>query len=115
MASMHPLRLAVLAELEQGPASPVTLSRALAVSLPLVAYHVRELVKAGALELDAEIPRRGAIEHVYRLAVNGGGPDRLAQIARQAVEALEADRVPSIKHRRAIAAALRAALPEVAA
>jgi predicted transcriptional regulator len=33
-----------------------------------VSYHVRQLEKAGLIELVATKPRRGALEHYYTLA-----------------------------------------------
>jgi hypothetical protein len=37
-------------------------------SLSNVSYHVRQLAKAGLIELVATRPRRGALEHYYTLA-----------------------------------------------
>lgn len=67
---------AITAGMEDG-ASPVGLTRALAAgpvrapSLGSVAYHVRILERAGALELVAERRIRGAIEHFYRVTELG--------------------------------------------
>jgi DNA-binding transcriptional ArsR family regulator len=66
-ALAHPLRIRILAMLEEQAASPVQLSERLPdVSLGAIAYHVRTLVNLGLLELVATRQRRGATEHVYR-------------------------------------------------
>jgi DNA-binding transcriptional ArsR family regulator len=64
----HPLRL-LLVELitERGEASPVELARALRFPLATVSHHVRFLRDLGYLELTRTEPRRGAIEHFYRV------------------------------------------------
>ena len=61
----HPLRLRLLAMLDDAPQSPVTLAGKLDVGLERVAYHVKRLEEAGLIELVATRRRRGAIEHVY--------------------------------------------------
>ena len=38
------------------------------LDLRSVAYHVRVLKKLGCIELVETLPRRGAVEHVYRAA-----------------------------------------------
>lgn len=65
-ALSHPLRVRILAMLEEQEASPVMLSDRLDVSLPLVAYHVRTLHRLGLVDLVGTRPRRGATEHYYR-------------------------------------------------
>jgi DNA-binding transcriptional ArsR family regulator len=64
-ALIHPLRIRILALLEERDASPVQLAQQLDASLGTVAYHVRTLEKLGLIELVATHRRRGAIEHVY--------------------------------------------------
>jgi DNA-binding transcriptional ArsR family regulator len=65
----HPLRGEILGLLARGgPASPARASEELEVSLGSLAYHFRILKELGIIEVDSEIARRGAIEHVYRLA-----------------------------------------------
>ena len=75
-ALKHPLRVRILEVLNEGPRSPsqfveeglvpkghfTTYPRALS----LASYHFRELEKEGCLEVIESIPRRGAVEHVYR-------------------------------------------------
>jgi DNA-binding transcriptional ArsR family regulator len=66
-ALAHPMRIRILAMLEEQPASPVQLAERLDdASLGAVAYHVRTLSNLGLLELVATRQRRGATEHVYR-------------------------------------------------
>lgn len=65
-ALAHPLRVRILAILEERPASPVELSRMLGANLGVVSYHVRTLFDLGLLKLVRTTQRRGAIEHHYR-------------------------------------------------
>lgn len=65
-AFAHPLRVRILAVLNERVASPNLLSKDLEESLNLVAYHVRVLEKHGCVELVETKPRRGATEHFYR-------------------------------------------------
>lgn len=65
-ALAHPLRIRVLAMLQERPASPVMLARLLDASLGRVAHHVRVLHELGLLELVGTRQRRGATEHIYR-------------------------------------------------
>jgi DNA-binding transcriptional ArsR family regulator len=63
---MSPLRRTVLEQLKE-PASASTLAARLGESRQRVAYHVRELEKAGLLELAEERPRRGCTERIVKL------------------------------------------------
>jgi DNA-binding transcriptional ArsR family regulator len=64
-ALAHPLRVRILAMLDERDASPVQLSEHLDASLGTVAYHVRTLERLGLIEMVATYQRRGATEHVY--------------------------------------------------
>jgi DNA-binding transcriptional ArsR family regulator len=66
-AMAHPLRLRILAALEHRTASPSELADDLDAPLGNVSYHVRQLHGLGLLKLVKETPRRGAVEHYYRL------------------------------------------------
>jgi DNA-binding transcriptional ArsR family regulator len=66
-AMAHPLRLQILAALEHRTASPSELADELDAPLGNVSYHVRQLHGLGLLKLVKETPRRGAVEHYYRL------------------------------------------------
>lgn len=62
----HPLRVRVLAILEERTASAVELSRMLSADIGVVAYHVRKLHQLGLIELERETRVRGAIQRHYR-------------------------------------------------
>jgi DNA-binding transcriptional ArsR family regulator len=62
----HPLRVRILAILEERTASAVELSRMLHADIGVVAYHVRKLHQLGLLELERETRVRGAIQRHYR-------------------------------------------------
>jgi hypothetical protein len=72
----HPMRVRILEVLNEGPRSPSQFVEEGLIpkehfsnyqqALSLAAYHFRELEKEGCLEVIESIPRRGAIEHVYR-------------------------------------------------
>jgi DNA-binding transcriptional ArsR family regulator len=65
-AMSHPLRVRILALLDERIASPVELAGWLDASLGTVAYHVRTLQRIGLVELVRETRVRGAVEHHYR-------------------------------------------------
>ena len=83
-AFAHPLRARILAALEDGERSPVELARDLGASLGVASYHVRVLAEAGLVELARTTPRRGAIQHHYRLAAAAGTAARIALTAERA-------------------------------
>src|SRR5215211_3459933 len=65
-ALSHPLRLKLLAALNEGVASPNQLANRLGEPLANVSYHVRILLDLDCIELVETAQRRGAIEHFYR-------------------------------------------------
>jgi DNA-binding transcriptional ArsR family regulator len=65
-ALSHPLRVRILAILEERTASAVELSRMLRADIGVVAYHVRKLHQLGVIELERETRVRGAIQRHYR-------------------------------------------------
>ncbi|MGO9754953.1 MAG: ArsR/SmtB family transcription factor [Solirubrobacteraceae bacterium] len=65
-AISHPLRIRLLAMLDEHAASPVVLAGKLEQSLGTVSYHVRTLHDLGLLDLVDTRQRRGATEHIYR-------------------------------------------------
>ena len=68
-ALQHPIRIEILTVLREGPSSPTRIQRELEnVSLNLVAHHVKVLKELGFVELVETVSRRGAKEHVYRIA-----------------------------------------------
>ena len=75
-AMSHPTRGRILGLLrKRGELSPAQAAAELEESLGTVSYHFRNLAKLGLIELCKTVPRRGAIEHVYRLTAtrNGAG------------------------------------------
>lgn len=70
-ALAHPLRVEILRYLEGGPSSPKRLSDRMGVQLGNVSYHMKVLFKYDFVELVETKPRRGALEHVYKLKPNG--------------------------------------------
>jgi DNA-binding transcriptional ArsR family regulator len=65
-ALSHPLRVRILAMVQERTASPSQLSQWLGATLGTTAYHVRALHQLGLIELADETRVRGAIEHHYR-------------------------------------------------
>jgi hypothetical protein len=75
-ALKHPLRVRILEVLHEAPRSPSQFVEEGLIpkehyssyqqALSLASYHFRELQKEGCLEVVESIPRRGAVEHVYR-------------------------------------------------
>jgi DNA-binding transcriptional ArsR family regulator len=65
-ALSHPLRVRILALLDERTASPVELAGWLGATLGTVAYHVRTLERMGLIELVHQTRVRGAVEHHYR-------------------------------------------------
>jgi hypothetical protein len=79
-AARHPLRVQILNVLtEEGPMSPKTMSGHLDQSLNVVSYHMSQVLfkDLALIEIADEIPRRGAIEHVFRIKPEAtiGHPD----------------------------------------
>jgi DNA-binding transcriptional ArsR family regulator len=87
-AMSHPLRVRILAMLDERKASPNQLSGWLGASLGTVAYHVRTLENLGLIELVDETRVRGAVEHHYRAKdrplVTADGWAQAPPIAKQA-------------------------------
>src|SRR3954447_12993994 len=62
----HPVRVRIMAMLQERKASPNELSQWLGTTLGATAYHVRTLHKLGLIELVDETRVRGAVEHHYK-------------------------------------------------
>jgi DNA-binding transcriptional ArsR family regulator len=85
----HPLRVAVLSQLENGPSSPVELSRTIGANVENLSYHVRKLRDLGFIEAQEHVLVRGAVKHVYRLVARPQIDDDVwAQMPSAAREAL---------------------------
>jgi DNA-binding transcriptional ArsR family regulator len=87
-ALSHPLRVRILAILEERTASPVQLADQLGASLGVVSYHVRTLERLGLVKLVRTNPVRGAVEHHYRAkprpTISDEGWGAAAPVAKQA-------------------------------
>jgi hypothetical protein len=66
-ALSSPLRARALALIAEGVASPKAIADELGIDVRGIAYHVRVLRRLGCIELVETQPRRGAIEHIYRV------------------------------------------------
>jgi DNA-binding transcriptional ArsR family regulator len=69
-AISHPIRIRLLAMLDEEAASPVILASKLDQPLGTIAYHVRTLYDLGLLKLVSTRQRRGATEHYYQTTGN---------------------------------------------
>ncbi len=67
-ALSNDVRARALELLAEGAKSPKLIAAELGLDLRSVAYHVRVLKKLGCIELVETLPRRGAVEHIYRAA-----------------------------------------------
>jgi DNA-binding transcriptional ArsR family regulator len=85
----HPLRVRILAILEQRTASPSEIAQELDASLGVVSYHVRRLESLDLIKLVKKTPRRGAIEHYYKADAKHHIPDeawaKVPDIVKQAM------------------------------
>jgi DNA-binding transcriptional ArsR family regulator len=74
-ALSHPTKVEALGHMARlGPLSPSQISEIVGetgASLGTISYHVRQLVQLGMIELDHTTPRRGALEHTYRISKQG--------------------------------------------
>lgn len=67
-AEAHALRIRILEKAQTGAiVSPAELSVEWDEPLGNVSYHVKALAKSGMLTLDHTEPKRGALQHFYRL------------------------------------------------
>lgn len=66
-ALSHPLRVQILRLLEERDMSPVEIATALGLPVNRVSYHMRQLARFDLIKLVKTTPRRGAVEHHYRL------------------------------------------------
>lgn len=88
-ALRHPLRVEILAILDNRTASPNELAEELGQRLGNVSYHVQELTKFKCVELVNTRPVRGAREHFYRAIrrpyFHDSDWEQLPQAARQGI------------------------------
>lgn len=87
-AYAHPLRVHILGLLDNRVASPSEIAAELGTPLSNTAYHVRQLVSLGLVELVGRSVKRGAIEHHYtakvRPTITDAGWAQLPQIVKRA-------------------------------
>lgn len=73
----HPIRLRILLALTRGDVDRLSPRGFVAanedLTLGTVAYHFRDLLSDGLIELAGERPVRGAVEHFYRATGRGRG------------------------------------------
>jgi DNA-binding transcriptional ArsR family regulator len=93
-AMSHPLRVQILGDLSLPGAiwSPSDYAEVVRLPLSNVAYHFRELLKFGLVEIFKEEPVRGSMEHFYRakksaLFTNTPAWEKLPGLARTSVAA----------------------------
>lgn len=68
------MKIAILRRLEEiGRSSPSEMAHDFGKPLGIVAYHAKDLVKFGAIEVVEVRPVRGAAEHFYGLTSRGEG------------------------------------------
>jgi DNA-binding transcriptional ArsR family regulator len=70
-ALAHPLRVKILRQLEEGPSSPNQVAHCIGEKLGNVSYHMKVLRNLGCVELVDTTPRRGFVEHFYKLNSQG--------------------------------------------
>ncbi len=96
-ALAHPLRVRILAVLQDRVASPSDLAEDLKAPLGNVSYHVRILAQLGLLKLVKKRPRRGAIEHYYearsRVRVSDRAWGQVPKIVKEAMVDATLDQV----------------------
>jgi Helix-turn-helix domain len=88
-AMTHPMRVQILAELNQRVMSPKQFSTEYEQKLPTVSYHFRVLHESECLELVGQRPVRGAVEHFYkatkRVLFDGKAWDNLPDSIRERI------------------------------
>lgn len=67
-ALSNSLRAQALSLIAEGVASPKAISERLGIDVRTIAYHVRVLRELECVELADTQQRRGAVEHIYRVA-----------------------------------------------
>jgi DNA-binding transcriptional ArsR family regulator len=77
-ALAHPLRVQILALLNDREWSPNELSEELVEGLSQVSYHVKVLFDFEMIEMTRTAPRRGAVEHYYRAIERAYIPTEMA-------------------------------------
>jgi DNA-binding transcriptional ArsR family regulator len=83
----HPTRRIILTELKGGAVrSPVEIATAHTLEIGHVGYHMRTLLKLGAVVLVDERPVRGAVEHFYKATGKVLLPDDVDGLLRKVID-----------------------------
>jgi DNA-binding transcriptional ArsR family regulator len=108
-ALAHPLRVRILALLDERTASPAQLAPQLAASLGVVSYHVRRLETLGMVELVRTGKVRGAVQHFYRAVERPTVSDeawaKTSPVTKQAILGAAVDQIADYTRRAAAAGA----------
>jgi DNA-binding transcriptional ArsR family regulator len=69
----HPDKLRIVELMRNGVKvlSPKEIALALDISLGVASYHIRFMVERDLLDLERVEPKRGALQHFYRLSAHG--------------------------------------------
>jgi DNA-binding transcriptional ArsR family regulator len=117
-AMSHPLRVRILALLQERPASPVELARWLHATVGTVAYHVRTLRSLGLIELVSETRVRGGLAYHYRPTIGPLVSPRAwadaSPVAKQAAVGASLDTIADYALAAAAKAAVGASLDTIA-
>ena len=105
-ALAHPLRIQILRLLEEKDMSPVEISSALGLPVNRVSYHMRQLARFDLVKLVRTTPRRGAVEHHYRLQARPRISDKawgqVPEIVKQAMTGAAVQQILAHVHENAV-------------
>jgi len=101
-ALSHPLRVQILRMLEEKDGSPVEIATALGLPVNRVSYHMRQLARFDLIKLVKTPPRRGAVEHHYRLQARPRISDKawgqVPEIVKQAMTGAAVQQILELVH-----------------
>jgi DNA-binding transcriptional ArsR family regulator len=101
-ALSHPLRVQILRLLEEKDGSPVEIATALDLPVNRVSYHMRQLARFDLIKLVKTTPRRGAVEHHYRLQARPRISDKawseVPEIVKQAMTGAAVEQILNLVH-----------------
>lgn len=101
-ALSHPLRVQILRLLEEKDGSPVEIATALDLPVNRVSYHMRQLARFDLIKLVKTTPRRGAVEHHYRLVARPRISDKawsqVPEIVKQAMTGAAVEQILNLVH-----------------
>jgi DNA-binding transcriptional ArsR family regulator len=105
-ALSHPLRVQILRLLEEKDGSPVEIATTLGLPVNRVSYHMRQLARFGLIKLVKRTPRRGAVEHHYRLQARPRISDKawgeVPEIVKQAMTGAAIEQILAHVHSNAV-------------